>query len=49
LTDPRPGGVDQPQECDYCGSRDLEWVKCKLMCRNCRQMVLSCADLSAGG
>ncbi len=34
-----------PDVCDYCGSQDLEWVKCKLICRNCRQIVLSCADL----
>ena len=35
----------EPKGCDYCGSTDLEWIKCKLMCRNCRQIVMSCADL----
>jgi hypothetical protein len=33
--------------CDYCGSADVAWVKCKLICRNCRQIVKSCADLRA--
>ncbi len=31
--------------CDYCGSRALEWRKCKLICTNCRQINKSCADL----
>lgn len=34
-----------PQVCDHCGSTAVEWVKCKLICRNCRQIVKSCADL----
>ena len=33
--------------CDHCGSDDVTWVKCKLICRNCRQIVKSCADLFA--
>jgi len=35
----------EPQACDWCGSLHLAWVKCKLVCRNCRQIVKSCADL----
>jgi len=34
-----------PETCDYCGSTDLQWIKCKLVCRNCRQINKSCADL----
>lgn len=37
----------KPKTCDYCGSERLEWVKCKLMCRDCRQLVMSCGDLAA--
>jgi hypothetical protein len=31
--------------CDYCGSAELEWRKCKLICVNCAQINKSCADL----
>jgi hypothetical protein len=31
--------------CDYCGSAQLEWRKCKLICADCRQINKSCADL----
>lgn len=34
-----------PESCDYCGSPQLEWRKCKLVCTNCRQINRSCADL----
>jgi hypothetical protein len=33
------------EECDYCGSAELEWRKCKLVCARCRQINKSCADL----
>ena len=33
------------EHCDYCGSEKLEWRKCKLVCRECRQINKSCADL----
>ena len=36
----------EPQTCDHCGSGALHWVKCKLICRSCRQIVKSCADLA---
>jgi hypothetical protein len=32
-------------ECDYCGSKRLEWRKCKLICAHCGQINKSCADL----
>jgi len=46
LADTPPGRNHSPPEtCDYCGSTDLHWVKCKLICRNCRQINKSCSDL----
>lgn len=41
----QPAESREPQECDRCGANDLEWIKCKLICRNCRQIVMTCADL----
>jgi hypothetical protein len=40
----------QPQQttedvCDLCGSADLWWRTCKLLCKRCRAIVKSCADL----
>jgi len=35
----------EPPSCDHCGSDRVHWVKCKLICGNCRQIVKSCADL----
>ena len=38
--------VEPPMEqCDWCGSTDLWWRNCKLLCRNCSAIVKSCADL----
>jgi hypothetical protein len=31
--------------CDWCGSADLWWRNCKLLCRGCQAIVKSCADL----
>lgn len=45
MSDARP--EPEPPTCDHCGSDALRWVKCKLVCRNCRQIVKSCADLAA--
>jgi hypothetical protein len=36
---------DEQQRCDYCGSTALVWRRCKLICENCRGIVLSCGDL----
>lgn len=33
------------ESCDYCGSMQLAWRKCKLICTDCRQINKSCADL----
>jgi hypothetical protein len=33
------------EECDVCGSTDVWWRNCKLLCRNCGAIVKSCADL----
>jgi len=33
------------EQCDHCGSLELVWRKCKLVCNSCRQIVKSCADL----
>lgn len=33
------------EQCDWCGSIDLWWRNCKLLCRNCSAIVKSCADL----
>jgi hypothetical protein len=35
----------EPEVCDVCGSTDLWWRNCKLLCRRCRHIVKSCADL----
>jgi len=38
--------VGEPvEQCDWCGSTDLWWRNCKLLCRNCSAIVKSCADL----
>jgi hypothetical protein len=33
------------ESCDWCGSTDLWWRNCKLLCRSCSAIVKSCADL----
>jgi len=46
----RAGQIPPPQPaeeetCDVCGSTDVWWRNCKLLCRNCGAIVKSCADL----
>jgi hypothetical protein len=43
----QPGGPLRPllTECDVCGSVDLTEIRCKVICRNCRTILQSCADL----
>ena len=45
----RPGLEQVPpvatESCDWCGSTDLWWRNCKLLCRGCSAIVKSCADL----
>jgi len=43
--EPAPGETVRVEGCDYCGSANLEWRKCKLVCTDCRQINKSCADL----
>jgi hypothetical protein len=31
--------------CDVCGSTDVWWRNCKLLCRRCQSIVKSCGDL----
>ena len=33
------------EECDVCGSTNVWWRNCKLLCRGCGAIVKSCADL----
>ena len=33
------------ETCDVCGSTDVWWRNCKLLCRRCGSIVKSCADL----
>jgi hypothetical protein len=33
------------ESCEICGSTRLEWLRCKLICANCRTILKSCADL----
>ena len=40
-----PGEEPFAECCDYCGSAQLQWRKCKLICADCRQINKSCADL----
>jgi hypothetical protein len=35
----------ESESCDWCGSTDLWWRNCKLLCRGCNAIVKSCADL----
>ena len=35
----------ETESCDWCGSTDLWWRNCKLLCRACSAIVKSCADL----
>jgi hypothetical protein len=35
----------EAEVCDVCGSTDLWWRNCKLLCRRCQSIVKSCADL----
>jgi hypothetical protein len=45
---PAPAGPPAPSPrpaCDVCGCDALYELKCKVVCRNCRSIVRSCADL----
>ena len=42
MTTPRETDEDA---CDICGSTDVWWRNCKLLCKRCGSIVKSCADL----
>jgi hypothetical protein len=42
---PAPSPGEPLEQCDWCGSADLWWRNCKLLCRNCSAIVKSCGDL----
>ncbi|NUO37752.1 MAG: hypothetical protein HOQ17_08995 [Gemmatimonadaceae bacterium] len=42
---PIPAADAEVESCDWCGSTDLWWRNCKLLCRSCSAIVKSCADL----
>jgi hypothetical protein len=45
-SDHTPAPAPAPRDtCDVCGSAELYEIKCKVVCRNCRSIVRSCADL----
>jgi hypothetical protein len=35
----------EDEVCDVCGSTNVWWRNCKLLCRACGSIVKSCADL----
>jgi hypothetical protein len=37
--------LPQGASCDICGAPDLRWIHCKLICQQCRTILLSCSDL----
>jgi hypothetical protein len=43
--EPVVGPPPDVETCDWCGSTDLWWRNCKLLCRGCSAIVKSCADL----
>ena len=34
-----------PEVCVVCGSTDLEEIRCKVVCKNCGTILMSCEDL----
>lgn len=37
---------EQPEEsCEVCGSTDLAYVHCKVICQNCLTILRTCSDL----
>jgi hypothetical protein len=42
---PAPQPSPDADSCDWCGSTDLWWRNCKLLCRSCNAIVKGCPDL----
>jgi DNA polymerase II large subunit len=38
-----------PDCCPVCGSTQLQEIRCKVICLNCRTILQSCADLGGAG
>lgn len=47
MTTPPPDEppVEPDDICEVCGSTEVVWRQCKLLCLNCGAIVKSCADL----
>ena len=45
MPDSMPDDAAGVERCEVCGAAELWWRSCKLVCRNCRSIVKSCADL----
>lgn len=37
--------LESQEVCDICSTNSAEWRRCKLVCRVCGTMLMSCADL----
>jgi hypothetical protein len=40
-----PSPAKSEDLCEVCGSDQVSWRNCKLLCANCKSIVKSCADL----
>jgi hypothetical protein len=40
-----PAATSPADRCEVCGSDQVFWRNCKLLCANCKSIVKSCADL----
>ncbi len=40
-----PPQAPEPQSCDICGSTELVWLRCKLICNQCHTILMTCGDL----
>jgi hypothetical protein len=40
-----PPGDRAGEPCEICGAREVLWLRCKLICRNCQTILKTCADL----
>lgn len=45
MPDESPKDEPAPDLCPVCGAASLQEVRCKVICRACRTIVQSCADL----
>ncbi|HEV2180052.1 MAG TPA: hypothetical protein VGR59_07010 [Gemmatimonadaceae bacterium] len=45
LGPPRMPPAPELPSCDICGSTDLAWLRCKLICNQCHTILMTCGDL----